>query len=345
MHGNKLLLTDLLKGELGFQGFLISDWAAIDQLSPNYKNDIEMAINAGLDMIMIPNGPGQKNNYVDFINFTKELVAEGKIPQERIDDAVRRILRVKVASRVFEHPYTDSALTANVGSVAHREVARECVRQSLVLLKNEKHALPLSKKIKNLAVVGKAADDIGIQCGGWTIDWQGKPGPVIRGGTTILSAIKQAVGSDTKITYSADGKALTADAAATNPANKPDAIIAVIGELPYAEGQGDRKDLSLSPQDMTLIHQAELIGAPLVVVLISGRPMIIDQALNTSDAFVAAWLPGTEGVGVADVLFGDYKPTGKLPHTWPRSMDQIPLHVEDAAAKDALFPYGFGLSY
>ena len=122
MHGNKHLLTDLLKGELGFQGFLISDWAAIDQLSPNYKNDIEMAINAGLDMIMIPNGPGQKNNYVEFINFTKELVAEGKIPQERIDDAVRRILRVKVASRVFEHPYTDSALTANVGSPAHRAV-------------------------------------------------------------------------------------------------------------------------------------------------------------------------------------------------------------------------------
>ena len=209
----------MLKGELGFQGFLISDWAAIDQLSPNYKDDIEMSINAGLDMIMIPNGPGQKNNYVDFINFTKELVAEGKVPQERIDDAVRRILRVKVASRVFEHPYTDSALTANVGSAAHRAVARECVRQSLVLLKNEKHTLPLSKKIKNLAVVGKAADDIGIQCGGWTIDWQGKPGPVIRGGTTILSAIKQAVGSDTKITYSADGKSLTADNAATNPAN------------------------------------------------------------------------------------------------------------------------------
>ena len=119
----------------------------------------------------------------------------------------------------------------------------------------------------------------------------------------------------------------------------------MIGELPYAEGQGDRKDLSLSPQDMTLIHQAELIGAPLVVVLISGRPMIIDRALDTSDSFIAAWLPGTEGAGVADVLFGDYKPTGKLPHTWPRSMDQIPLHAEDSAAKEALFPYGFGLSY
>jgi beta-glucosidase len=341
MHGNKHLLTDVLKGELGFPGFLISDWAAIDQLSPNYKNDIETAINAGLDMIMIPNGPGQKNNYVDFINLTKELVAEGKIPQERIDDAVRRILRVKLASRVFEHPYTDSALTANVGSATHREVARDCVRQSLVLLKNDKHVLPLSKKIKNLMVVGKAADDIGIQCGGWTIDWQGKPGPVIRGGTTILSAIKQAVGPDSQVTFSADGSKL----AATDSSEKPDAVIAVIGEMPYAEGKGDRKDLNLSAPDVALVEKAKQAGAPVIVVLLSGRPLILGPALEFGDAFIAAWLPGTEGAGVADVLFGDYKPTGKLPHTWPRSMDQVPLHAEDAAAKDAQFPYGFGLSY
>ncbi len=341
MHGNKHLLTDVLKGELGFPGFLISDWAAIDQLSPNYKNDIETAINAGLDMIMIPNGPGQKNNYVEFIDLTKQLVAEGKIPQERIDDAVRRILRVKLASRVFEHPYTDSALTANVGSAAHREVARDCVRQSLVLLKNDKHVLPLSKKIKNLPVVGKAADDMGIQCGGWTIDWQGKPGPVIRGGTTILSAIKQAVGPDSQVTFSADGSRV----AATDGSEKPDAVIAVIGEMPYAEGKGDRKDLNLSAQDVALVEKAKQAGAPVIVVLLSGRPLILGPSLESSDAFVAAWLPGTEGAGVADVLFGDYRPTGKLPHTWPRSMDQVPLHADDATAKDAQFPYGFGLSY
>ena len=276
MHGNKHLLTDVLKGELGFPGFLISDWAAIDQLSPNYKNDIETAINAGLDMIMIPNGPGQKNNYVDFIDLTKQLVAEGKIPQERIDDAVRRILRVKLASRVFEHPYTDSALTANVGSAAHREVAHNCVRQSLVLLKNDKHVLPLSKKIKNLLVVGKAADDMGIQCGGWTIDWQGKLGPVIRGGTTILSAIKQAVGPDSQVTFSADGSKL----AATDGSEKPDAVIAVVGEMPYAEGKGDRKDLNLSAQDVALVEKAKQAGAPVVAVLLSGRPLILAPRSN-----------------------------------------------------------------
>ncbi len=202
MHGNKHLLTDVLKGELGFKGFLVSDWAAIDQMSINYKQDVEASINAGLDMIMIPNGPDKPNNYIEFIDDLKELVTDGKVSQTRIDDAVRRILRIKFQMGLFENPYTDPALTAQIGSAAHRAVARECVRQSLVLLKNDHETLPLSKNLKRLVVVGKAADDLGIQCGGWTIDWQGKTGEVTHGGTTILAAIRRAISSGTIVTFS-----------------------------------------------------------------------------------------------------------------------------------------------
>jgi len=332
MHGNKYLLTDVLKNELGFQGFLVSDWAAIDQLSPDYKTDIEQSINAGLDMVMIPNGPGQQNNYRDFIRLLKELVVEGRVPQARIDDAVLRILRIKLRSRSFKQPMADLSLLAKVGCAEHREIARQCVRESLVLLKNEKHVLPLSKAIKRLAVVGKAADDIGIQCGGWTIAWQGKPGPVTHGGTTILSAIRKTV-AGTDVSYSAD----KIDAAA-------DAVLVVVGETPYAEGMGDRSDLALSAEDVALAAHARQSGKPVVLVLISGRPMILDKVLDNCDALVAAWLPGTEGQGVADVLFGDYHPTGKLPHTWPRSMAQVPC-AEGKCEGTPLFAYGFGLTY
>ena len=159
----------------------------LTRFAGDYKSDVEQSINAGLDMAMIPNGPGQKNNYVEFIGLLKELVAEGKVPQARIDDAARRILRVKFEMGLFEHPYADPTLTAAIGSTEHRQVARQCVRESLVLLKNNNHALPLSKNIKSLAVVGKAADDLGMQCGGWTISWQGQAGQVMHGGTTILA--------------------------------------------------------------------------------------------------------------------------------------------------------------
>jgi beta-glucosidase len=335
MHGNKYLLTDVLKKELGFKGFLISDWAGIDQLSPDYKTAIEQSINAGMDMAMVPNGPGQKNNYVEFIGLLKDLVAEGKVPQSRIDDAVRRILRVKLQTKLFEQPLTDPLLTAAIGSAEHRLVARDCVRHSLVLLKNEKDVLPLEKKSKRLVVVGKAADDIGVQCGGWTIKWQGQSGKVTSGGTTILAAIRQTVASDAEVTFSPDG----------DKVKGADAAIVVIGEVPYAEGNGDRKDLSLSKKDLDLISKVKQSGVPVVTVLLSGRPMILGSALDQSNAFIAAWLPGTEGQGVADVLFGDFKPTGKLPHTWPKSMEQVPLNVGDPGADKALFPYGFGLTY
>jgi beta-glucosidase len=335
LHGQKHLLSDMLKGELGFKGFLVSDWAAIDQLSPDFKTDIERSVNAGLDMVMIPNGPGQKNNYVEFITLLKELVAEGRVPQSRIDDAARRVLGVKFQIGVFEHPYSDPRLTAAIGSAAHRKVARECVRQSIVLLKNDHKALPLSKRLKRLVVVGKAADDLGVQCGGWTITWQGKPGNVTSGGTTILSGIRQTLGSQTDIVFSPEGNELTG----------AEAVLVVVGEQPYAEMKGDRKDLNLPPDDLALIGKARKSGATVITVLLSGRPMVLGSALDASDALLAAWLPGTEGQGVADILFGATKPTGKLSRTWPRSNEQVGVTSADPAAKDALFPYGFGLTY
>lgn len=306
MSGNKYLLTDVLKGELGFRGFLVSDWAAIDQLSPNYKNDIAESINAGLDMIMIPNGPGKTNNYVEFINDLKALVAEGKVPPSRIDDAVRRILRIKFQLGLFQGAATDPALTAAIGSPEHRAVARQCVRESLVLLKNENHVLPLAKNLKHLVVVGAGADDLGMQCGGWTITWQGGHGNVTHGGTTLLAAIRQTVSPATQVTFSPDASDL----------KDADAVIAVVGESPYAEMKGDRKELKLSAADTALIAKAKAAGVPVVTVLYSGRPLELGAALADSDAFVAAWLPGTEGEGMTDDLFGDYKFTGKLPRAW-----------------------------
>ena len=307
MHGNKYLLTDVLKGELGFQGFLVSDWAAIDQLSPDFKHDIEQSINAGLDMIMIPNGPEKMNSYVEFIQDLKALVTEGKVPPSRIDNAVRRILRIKFALGLFDNTATDPQLTAAIGSPAHRAVARECVRESLVLLKNDKHVLPLAKNIKQLVVVGGGADDLGMQCGGWTIDWQGGRGNVTHGGTTLLAAIRQTVSPATHVAFSPDAGDL----------KNADAVIAVVGEPPYAEMKGDRSELNLPAADLALIAKAKASGAPVVTILFSGRPLVLGSALADSDALVAAWLPGTESLGITDVLFGDYKFTGKLPRVWP----------------------------
>ena len=209
------------------------------------------------------------------------------------------------------------------------------MRQSLVLLKNDNRALPFSKKMKNLAVVGNAADDLGTQCGGWTITWQGQTGEVMRGGTTILAAVRQAVSPATKVTFSPDGSNIQG----------ADAVLVVLGEPPYAEGKGNRSDLRLSAAEVALVERAKQAGAPVITVLLSGRPLVLGATLDASQAFVAAWLPGTEGQGVADVLFGDYKPTGKLPQTWPRTNEQATSGVGTAGAGEPLFPYGFGLTY
>ena len=245
---------------------------------------------------------------------------------------------VGVACRkLSEHPalVADRKLHSSFGSAEHRAVARECVRGSLVLLKNEGKTLPVKKYAKRIHVAGKSADDIGNQCGGWTISWQGNSGNnVVTGGTTILKAIEQSVSPDTKVTFSKDGSG----------AGGADVGIVVIGETPYAEMIGDRKDLTIDEQDLAAVEAVKQAGIPVVVVLLSGRPMIIDKVLDKAYAFVAAWLPGTEGRGVTDVLFGDYNFYGKLSFSWPRSMDQIPINVGDAKY-DPLFPYGYGLQY
>lgn len=329
--GSRRLLTEILKQELGFEGFVISDYAAIDQLPGDYKSDVEQSINAGMDMVMVP------RKYQEFFNTLAGLVREGKVPMSRIDDAVKRILRVKFALGLMDKsrsPLADRSLHNSFGSAEHREVARRCVRESIVLLKNQNRALPISKKVARIHVAGKNADDIGNQCGGWTIEWQGKSGDVTTGGTTILKALQQAVSQNTKVTFAKDGTG--AEGATVG--------VVVVGETPYAEGSGDKTDLALDKEDVAAIENMKKAGIPVVVVLISGRPMIINQVIDKCDAFVAAWLPGTEGQGVADVLLGDYKPTGKLSFSWPRSMSQIPINVGDKNY-NPLFKYGFGLSY
>jgi beta-glucosidase len=324
MHGSHRLVTGLLKGELGFDGFTVSDWNGIDKIAGDYRTQVETAVNAGLDMFMEP------LRYRDFIRTLRQLVADGRVPMSRIDDAVRRILRQKARLHLWEHPFADRALAATIGSPAHRAVARTAVARSVVMLKNSK-ALPIARSTR-IHVAGSRAHDLGAQCGGWAVGWQGKRGP-ITAGTTILEGIRQAVPA-AQVTFDADGSA----------AASAQVVIAVVGEDPYAEGKGDRADLSLSPEDRALVARLRKSGRPLVVVLLSGRPMLLDDLLTQADAVLAAWLPGTEGAGVADVLFGDSPPTGKLPHSWPRSMEQIPINVGDARY-DPLFPYGFGLSY
>ncbi len=327
MHGHSYLLTTVLKGELGFKGFLISDWGAVDQLPGPYDQQVESAINAGLDMIMVP------QKYKTFMATLKQLVQQGRVSQSRIDDAVRRILTKKVELGLFEKPLTDRSLTGTVGSPSHRALAREAVRRSLVLLKNRSGLLPIPHDVRRVHVAGQGALDIGMQCGGWTISWQGSTGP-ITAGTTILEAITASVAAPGIVTYEPDGSG--AEGATLG--------VVVIGESPYAEGRGDQTDLSISAEDMAIVRRVRAAGAPTVVILLSGRPMILEDILDDCDALIAAWLPGTEALGIADVLFGDYQPTGKLSHSWPRGMSQIPINDGDGSY-DPLFPYGFGLSY
>ncbi len=332
--GQKHLLTEVLKQELGFDGFLISDYNAIDSIEDtnnNYKKSVERAINAGMDMVMLT------DKYREFCKDLKELAAEGKVPMSRIDDAVTRILRVKFAMGLLDKdrsPLADRSLQKSFGSAAHRAVARQAVRESLVLLKNERRTLPLAKTAKRIHVAGVGADDLGMQCGGWTVDWQGSMGNHVPGGTSILTAIKNTVSPGTKVTYSPDGKG----------AEGADVGVVVIGERPYAEGAGDSIDLALAKENFGTLANMKKAGIPLVVVLLSGRPVILGGIPDQAQALVAAWLPGSEGQGVADVLFGGYKPTGKLSHTWPRTVSQLPINVGDKKY-DPLFPFGHGLSY
>jgi beta-glucosidase len=233
---------------------------------------------------------------------------------------------------LFDHPFSDQPLLAEVGSEAHRALAREAVSKSMVLLKNDGAALPLSKETPKINVAGLGADDIGVQCGGWTIEWQGETGDITPG-TTILEAIQSTVSHGTTVEYNRHAHF---DGAA-------DACIAVVGEEPYAEGVGDSDDLSLSTADKRMLKRLPDQCDRIVVLLVSGRPLILTDHLDGWDAFVAAWLPGTEGQGVADVLFGDQPFSGKLPYTWPRSVDQLPLSALEDSGEEPLFPFGYGL--
>jgi beta-glucosidase len=326
MHGNKHLITDVLKNKLKFAGFVISDWQAIDQLPGDYRGDITTSINAGLDMIMVP------YQFPNFQNLLTQQVTAGAVPQARIDDAVRRILRQKFRLGLFEHPYTDRSGQAQIGSADHRAVAREAAAMSQTLLKNSGNLLPLKKDAK-VYVAGSNADNIGTQSGGWTVTWQGGSGPITPG-TSILAGIRQ---QDTDVVFSRD---------ATAAMTGRDVGVVVVGETPYAEGVGDigntRQDLNLSAADRAAIDKV-CAAMKCAVLVVSGRPQLLDPAqFDHVQAVVASWLPGTEGAGVAQPLFGDKPYTGRLPSSWPRTMAQEPINVGDATY-DPLYPFGWGL--
>lgn len=347
--GSKYLLTDVLKKELGFEGFLISDYNAIDQLvpptreqaaaqsnsaagqvrTPDYKKCIELSINAGMDMVMVT------DRYREFVTLLQELVREDKVPMSRIDDAVTRILRVKFAMGMMgDSPnlMPDQSLQAEFGSPAHRSVARKAVSESLVLLKNDGGLLPVKSTTRQIHVTGSGAENLGVQCGGWTIAWQGGQGDVTPGGTTILDAVRKAASPKTKVSFSKDGSG----------AKGADLAIVVVSEGPYAEMEGDRTDLTLNSRDASIVSAMKSAGLPVVVVVVSGRPLVLGEVAEQADALVAAWLPGTEGDGIADALFGTTPFTGKLSFAWPRSMQQVP--ASKLAGSTPLFPLGFGLN-
>lgn len=326
MSCSKYWITDVLKGELDFKGFVVSDWAAIDQLNSNYTQCVDTSINAGIDMVMLP------YRYTDFLGATRTLVGDGRIDTGRVNDAVRRILTAKFKLGLFEHPFTNRSLLSSVGSAEHRAVARQCVRESIVLLKKKDGILPLRKTNVKILVAGSNANDLGNQCGGWTISWQGQSGTPTTG-TTILQGMRD-VAPNALLKYSKTGDFTDTTA---------DYSVVIVGETPYAELWGDRQDLSMSDNDVSLVKKMKGYGAPVIVIIVSGRPLIIKRILHFSNVIFAAWLPGTEGDGVADVLFGDYAPTGLLSRTWPRSMAQVPMNTGDTPY-DPLFAYGFGIT-
>ncbi|MBN1449284.1 MAG: glycoside hydrolase family 3 protein [Bacteroidetes bacterium] len=354
-HGHRYLLTELLKKEMGFHGILVSDWNGIDQLADDYADAVATAVNAGIDMFMVP------EKWKVFITTLRLLVESGRVSEARIDDAVRRILTVKYLYRLFDRPRPAERPWSNdtsFGSPEHRAVAREAVRKSLVLLKNDGGILPARKDVRIL-VAGKNADNRGHQCGGFTIQWQGTSGNEhVEGGTSIWEGIRAV----------APNAVLSVDGSAVGTSHF-DLAFVVVGERPYAEGFGDirsdgpvapgssveRPDLQLTPyadtlelsamhpEDFETIRRIAARGIPVVTILISGRPLVVNRELEVSAAFVAAWLPGSEGQGVADVLFGDWDFTGKLRFSWPRDAKDNWNWKDEHYAP--LFPYGYGLHY
>lgn len=336
LHGHKYLLTDVLKEQMGFDGFVVGDWNGHGQVASCNNEDCAQAINAGLDIFMVP------SDWKVLYDNTIAQVKDGTIAMSRIDDAVRRILRVKVRAGLFDKPSpANRPLSADrslIGKAEHREVAAQAVRESLVLLKNKDKTLPLSAT-KRILVAGDGADNIGKQSGGWSITWQGtnNTNDDFPGGSSIYDGIKAHVengGGDVEL--SVDGSFET----------KPDVAIVVFGEEPYAEGHGDRETLIYqhgSKKDLALLEKLKSQGIPVVSVFISGRPMWVNAELNASNAFVAAWLPGSEGAAVADVLFGKHDFKGKLSFSWPSEPQQIVNKGDETY--EPLLPYGFGLTF
>lgn len=323
-HANGYLFNDLLKDEMGFDGFVISDWQGIDEIPGDYKSDIINSVNAGIDMIMVPGAVVHGGeHYKTFLRLFKEAVDEGLITEERLNDAVRRIMRIKYRSGLMNNPMTDRTLLEKAGSIEHKDLAREAVQKSQVLLKND-GLLPLNKS-NNYFVTGSGADDIGKQCGGWTIEWQGGLGNITPG-TSIIEGIEE---------YASTNR--------TSESKDYNAAIVVVGENPYTEMKGDSDELFLSDKDKKSIEEVKKMGIPYVVVLITGRPLIVNETIDNSNAFLVAWLPGTEGGGVADILFGKENLSGKLSFSWPKSMEDIPCNYDNDC--DPLYPLGYGLTY
>lgn len=343
MHENSYWLNDVLKGELGFEGIVISDYNAILQLSGNsLKSKVARSINAGVDMIMQANGSWLEETWQDVYDVIISAYNDGLISKERINDAVRRILMVKIDLGLFDNYKIDKASQDDFRKQEYLDVAREAVSKSLVLLKNDNNVLPLSKN-ENILLLGPGIDNIGYQCGGWTISWQGSTNSELTAGTTILEAFKEA----------SNGNVYTS----TNDKDKADVVVVVIGEKPYAEFEGDNNSLSLTSNtamegNLEALEQAYQTGLPVVVLMLAGRPLIVTDEINNWDAFVMAWLPGTEGLGISDVLFGDKPFTGKLPVTWPKDISQSnhSIIMDKYSDKvynenDYLFPFGYGLTY
>jgi len=395
-HGSKFLINDLLKEELGFNGLVVTDWAGIDEIPGDYKSDIIISINAGIDLVMVPGSLYGQNHYKTFIKLLKESVEEGAIPLARIDDAIRRILGVKFDLGLFDEPYGKLEHAKAVGLPSHRRVAREAVQKSMVLMKNTDGVLPINKK-SNIVLVGSGANNLGMQNGGWTVEWQGKMTPDFQildknnngklllseveeyykliydnkynsgtaegffksldsnsdgvvlikefkqanlrlnfqpNGTTILEGLKLGMSSSGLVTY--DPWA--------NDLSKGDVIVAVIGEYPYAEGYGDNPSIGISSFDKSVLKKCYKSGNKLIVIMLSGRPLLIDDHINKWDGFISAWLPGMAGEGVSDVILGDYYPTGRLSFSWPKNIKQVPVNIGDTQYAP-MFPFGYGLSY
>jgi len=337
MHGSRTMLTDVLKTQMGFDGFVVTDWNGHGEV-PGCRNDsCAAAINAGNDMIMVP------DDWKAFIANTIKQVESGEIPMARLDDAVSRIIRVKLRAGLFDKSPAQNKYAGSDEAMVPRDLARRAVRESLVLIKNDKPVLPLARG-KKILVVGKTADDLSNQTGGWSITWQGTANvnSDFPNGDTILAGIREAAGNY-NVTFSVDGKGV--DVA------KFDAVVAVIGERPYAEGDGDigpngtLRHSGRYPEDLAVLQAVAGKGKPVVTVFVSGRPLYVNDLLNLSDVFVAAWLPGTEGKGVSDLLVAGskrYEFTGKLPFSWPKSACQTDLNVGDKNYAP-LFAWGYGL--